>query len=208
MPLKTPIVLEIDRDTWLVGVYGGVCGYALCGEDRGALIDADGALSIMPTLPYRLFGGKPYDSLHTKEAAGELKISLGDRTLDRVALPDGTSAFFDEKSRIAFTGVALQRRMELDYPVSEALIGLMRLRAREPSRLYPSHLDAPDYRALTLQTLNDAIGACRSILHPSRDAYALAGKRSAAVYGEVKVYYDKNKRWAKGEHESPYPIGL
>lgn len=208
MPLKTPIVLEIDRDTWLVGEYGGVCGYALCGEDRGILIDTDGAISLMPTLPYRLFAGKPYDSLHTNEAAGEQKISLGGRTLDCVALPNGTSAFFDGKSGIAFIGEALHRRMELAVPVSEALVGLMRLRACGPSRLYPAHPDAPDFRALTIQTLNDAIAACRSILHPSRDTYALAGERSAAVFGEVTVSYDKNKRWAEGEQESPYPIGL
>ena len=208
MPLKTPIVLEIDHDTWLVGVYGGGCGYALRGEERGTLIDADGALSLMPSLPDRLFGGKPYDSYHTNEAAGEQKISLGGRTLGCVTLPDGTSAFFDERSGIAFAGEALQRHMKLNSPVSEKLVGLMRLRSLEPSRIYPSHLDAPDFRALTPKTLDDAIGACRSILHPSRETYALAGEDSAAVYGEVTVSYDKNKRWAEGEHQSPYPIGL
>ena len=35
-----------------------------------------------------------------------------------------------------------------------------------------------------------------------------AGEDSAAVYGEVTVRYDNNKRWAEGEHQSPYPIGL
>ena len=208
MPLKTPIVLEIDRDTWLVGAYGGVCGYALCGEERGILIDADGALSLMPSLPDRLFGGKPYDSYHTNEAAGEQKISLGGRTLGCVTLPDGMSAYFDERSGIAFAGEALQRHMKLNSPVSEKLVGLMRLRSLKPSRIYPSHLDSPDFRALTPKTLDDAIGACRSILHPSRETYALAGEDSAAVYGEVTVSYDKNKRWAEGEHQSPYPIGL
>ncbi|MBR4393308.1 MAG: hypothetical protein IKT07_04700 [Oscillospiraceae bacterium] len=208
MPLKTPIVLEIDRDTWLVGAYGGVCGYALCGEERGILIDAGGALSLMPSLPDRLFGGKPYDSYHTNEAAGEQKISLGGRTLGCVTLPDGTSAYFDERSGIAFAGEALQRHMKLNSPVSEKLVGLMRLRSLKPSRIYPSHLDAPDFCALTPKTLDDAIGACRSILHPSRETYALAGEDSAAVYGEVTVSYDKNKRWAEGEHQSPYPIGL
>lgn len=208
MPLNSPVVLEIDRDTWLVSIYGGVCGYALCGTERGLLIDADEAVALMPSLPDRIFGGKPFSSVKTGAPAPFLTLELGERALRCVTLPDGTSAFFDERSGIAFAGEALQRHMKLNSPVSEKLVGLMRLRSLEPSRIYPSHLDAPDFRALTLKTLDDAIGACRSILHPSRETYALAGEDSAAVYGEVTVSYDKNKRWAEGEHQSPYPIGL
>ena len=39
MPINTPVVIEIDRKTWLIQEYGLSCCYALLGNESGLLID-------------------------------------------------------------------------------------------------------------------------------------------------------------------------
>ena len=65
MPINTPVVIEIDRKTWLIQEYGLDCCYALLGEDSGLLIDTGCGRMNIKRLAERLFEGRPYDVVLT-----------------------------------------------------------------------------------------------------------------------------------------------
>jgi len=65
MPINTPVVIEIDRKTWLIQEYGLACGYALLGADSGLLIDTGCGRMPIRKLAERLFEGRPYDVVLT-----------------------------------------------------------------------------------------------------------------------------------------------
>ena len=61
MPINTPMVIEIDRKTWLIQEYGLNCCYALLGKNGGLLIDTGCGRMNIKRLAERLFEGRPYD---------------------------------------------------------------------------------------------------------------------------------------------------
>lgn len=65
MPINTPMVIEIDRKTWLIQEYGLDCCYALLGNDRGLLIDTGCGRMNIKHLAERLFEGRPYNVVLT-----------------------------------------------------------------------------------------------------------------------------------------------
>ena len=65
MPINTPVVIEIDRKTWLIQEYGLDCCYALLGENSGLLIDTGCGRMNVKRLAERLFEGRPYDVVLT-----------------------------------------------------------------------------------------------------------------------------------------------
>lgn len=65
MPINTPVVIEIDRKTWLIQEYGLDCCYALLGEESGLLIDTGCGRMNIKRLAERLFEGRPYDVVLT-----------------------------------------------------------------------------------------------------------------------------------------------
>lgn len=60
MPVRTPVVIEIDKKTWLIQEYGLDCCYALLGEKSGLLIDTGCGRMNVKALAERLFEGRPY----------------------------------------------------------------------------------------------------------------------------------------------------
>ncbi|MBE7017285.1 MAG: MBL fold metallo-hydrolase [Ruminococcaceae bacterium] len=74
MPIRTPVVVEIDRKTWLVQEYGLDCCYALLGERSGLLIDTGCGRMNIKALAARLFEGRPYQVVlthgHSHHAGG------------------------------------------------------------------------------------------------------------------------------------------
>ena len=60
MPVNTPMVIEIDRKTWLIQEFGLDCCYALLGEREGLLIDTGCGRMPIHRLAERLFEGRPY----------------------------------------------------------------------------------------------------------------------------------------------------
>lgn len=65
MPINTPVVIEIDRKTWLIQEYGLDCCYALLGDESGLLIDTGCGRMDIKRLAERLFEGRPYDVVLT-----------------------------------------------------------------------------------------------------------------------------------------------
>lgn len=65
MPINTPVVIEIDRKTWLIQEYGLSCCYALLGNESGLLIDTGCGRMNIRRLAERLFEGRPYDVVLT-----------------------------------------------------------------------------------------------------------------------------------------------
>ena len=65
MPVRTPMVIEIDKKTWLIQEYGLDCCYALLGNDSGLLIDTGCGRMNIRRLAERLFEGRPYDVVLT-----------------------------------------------------------------------------------------------------------------------------------------------
>lgn len=65
MPINKPIIVEIDKSTWLIDQFGSVISYALLGEKRGLIIDAGAGLININDLAERLFQGKPYIVIYT-----------------------------------------------------------------------------------------------------------------------------------------------
>lgn len=65
MPINTPVVIEIDRKTWLIQEYGLDCCYGLLGNDSGLLIDTGCGRMNIRRLAERLFEGRPYDVVLT-----------------------------------------------------------------------------------------------------------------------------------------------
>lgn len=65
MPINTPVVIEIDRKTWLIQEYGLDCCYALLGDHSGLLIDTGCGRMPIRKLAERLFEGRPYDVVLT-----------------------------------------------------------------------------------------------------------------------------------------------
>lgn len=65
MPINTPMVIEIDRKTWLIQEYGLDCCYALLGSHSGLLIDTGCGRMNIKRLAQRLFEGRPYDVVLT-----------------------------------------------------------------------------------------------------------------------------------------------
>ena len=61
MAIRTPVVIEIDRKTWLIQEFGLDCCYAILGEKRGLLIDTGCGRMPLKRLAERLFEGRPYD---------------------------------------------------------------------------------------------------------------------------------------------------
>lgn len=74
MPINTPMVIEIDRKTWLIQEYGLDCCYALLGNNSGLLIDTGCGRMPVRKLAERLFEGRPYDVVlthgHSHHAGG------------------------------------------------------------------------------------------------------------------------------------------
>lgn len=74
MPIRTPVVIEIDRKTWLIQEYGLDCCYALLGSDSGLLIDTGCGRMNIKRLAERLFEGRPYGVVlthgHPRHAGG------------------------------------------------------------------------------------------------------------------------------------------
>lgn len=60
MPIRTPVVIEIDKKTWLIQEYGLDCCYALLGDDSGLLIDTGCGRMNIKALVDRLFEGRRY----------------------------------------------------------------------------------------------------------------------------------------------------
>ena len=256
MPINTPVVIEIDRKTWLIQEYGLACCYALLGEDAGLLIDTGCGRMPVRKLAERLFGGRPYDVVlthgHPHHAGGAKQFhrvycaeelcgkpedgyiskdfsspsftfaegnteilplftgdvfDLGGREVLCIRTPghsEGSCSFYDPQSGIVFVGDACGREMNLDC-VADALTGLMRLKRMAPNmnRIYPGHVDHTDYRALPASILDDAIGACRTVLAPDRQ-HDRTGRKAA--YRSVTLQY--KTAWAEQEPHSPYPLGL
>lgn len=65
MPIRTPVVVEIDQKTWLIQEYGLSCCYALLGDESGLLIDTGCGRMNIKRLAERLFEGRPYDVVLT-----------------------------------------------------------------------------------------------------------------------------------------------
>lgn len=65
MPINTPVVIEIDRKTWLIQEYGLDCCYALLGNHSGLLIDTGCGRMNIKRLGERLLEGRPYDVVLT-----------------------------------------------------------------------------------------------------------------------------------------------
>lgn len=65
MPIRTPVVVEIDQKTWLIQEYGLDCCYALLGDESGLLIDTGCGRMNIKRLAERLFEGRPYDVVLT-----------------------------------------------------------------------------------------------------------------------------------------------
>lgn len=256
MPIRTPVVIEIDKKTWLIQEYGLDCCYALLGENAGLLIDTGCGRMNIKRLAERLFEGRPYDVVLThghphhaggakqfdvvhcaeslSDVCGEEYISmdfkapeftfapknteviplftgdvfdLGGREVLCIRTPghsEGSCAFFDKQSGIAFTGDAIGKEMKVSC-AADALTGLMLLK-REASgmnRIYPGRVDYTDYRALPAAILDDAIGACRAALAPDGHHYHKGGK---VHFRSVTLEYEQG--WAELEPRSPYPLGL
>jgi len=74
MPINTPVVIEIDRKTWLIQEYGMDCCYALLGDHSGLLIDTGCGRMPVRKLAERLFEGRSYDVVlthgHSHHAGG------------------------------------------------------------------------------------------------------------------------------------------
>ena len=81
MPINTPVVIEIDKKTWLIQEYGLSCCYALLGNESGLLIDAGCGRMNIRRLAERLFEGRPYDVVLT---SGHASCSGGVGLFDRV----------------------------------------------------------------------------------------------------------------------------
>ena len=256
MPINTPVVIEIDRKTWLIQEYGLDCCYALLGADSGLLIDTGCGRMPIRKLVERLFEGRPYDvvlthghghhsggakqfeAVHCAEALSEKSkedfigtdfhapdfsfaekdteilplftgdvFDLGGREVLCIRTPghsEGGCTFYDPQTGIAFVGDACMREMKVEC-VADALTGLMLLKRMCPTinRLYPGHVDHTDYRALPASVLDDAIGACRTILAPDRKHDRQSRK---VAYRSVTLQYKMD--WAELEPHSPYPLGL
>ncbi len=65
MPVCTPMVMEIDKKTWLVQEYGLDCCYLLLGERSGLVIDTGCGRMSIARLARRLFAGRPYEVVLT-----------------------------------------------------------------------------------------------------------------------------------------------
>lgn len=65
MPIKTPLIIEIDNRTWLVNEFGLTTIYALCGRDRGLIINTGSGNIDLEGIVNRLFKGLPYDIIIT-----------------------------------------------------------------------------------------------------------------------------------------------
>ena len=78
MPVNTPMVIEIDRKTWLIQEYGLDCCYALLGNNSGLLIDTGCGWMPIRRLAERLFEGRPYDVVlthgHAHHAGGAVQF--------------------------------------------------------------------------------------------------------------------------------------
>ena len=88
MPINTPVVIEIDRKTWLIQEYGLACCYALLGEHSGLLIDTGCGRMNIKRLAERLFEGRPYDVVLTH---GHPHHAGGARQFDAVYCAEGLS---------------------------------------------------------------------------------------------------------------------
>ena len=89
MPINTPVVIEIDRKTWLIQEYGLDCCYALLGSHSGLLIDTGCGRMNIKRLAERLFEGRPYDVAlthgHPRHAGGARQFDVvhcGESLLD------------------------------------------------------------------------------------------------------------------------------
>ena len=256
MPINTPVVIEIDRKTWLIQEYGLDCCYALLGSDSGLLIDTGCGRMPIRKLAERLFEGRPYDvvlthghshhsggakqfdSIYCAETLSEKSaddligndfhapdfsfaeknaevlplytgevFDLGGREVLCIRTPghsEGGCTFYDSQTGIAFVGDACMRDMKVEC-VTDALTGLMRLKrmAKGMNRIYPGHVDHTDCRALPASILDDAIGACRTVLAPDRQ-HDRQSRRAA--YRSVTLQYKTD--WAELEPHAPYPLGL
>ena len=92
MPINTPVVIEIDRRTWLIQEYGLDCCYALLGEDSGMLIDTGCGRMDIKRLAERLFEGRPYEVVlthgHPHHASGAeqfVTVHCAEEMMDGIA---------------------------------------------------------------------------------------------------------------------------
>ncbi len=126
---------------------------------------------------------------------------------------DGSMAYIDAKTGIAFVGDAVGPAIHAEGAVSELLTGLVRLKSKGGfDRMYGGHMPLGDYRGMPLSMLDDTIGACRAALDPESAKYAAEpawpSSDSAVRYGQVQLDYCAARIWAEGEHQSPFPLGL
>lgn len=105
MPIRTPVVVEIDKKTWLVQEYGLDCCYALLGEKSGLLIDTGCGRMNIKVLAQRLFEGRPYKVAlthgHGHHSGGAVQFDevycaeeIGTAILDENVSPDFLSPDF------------------------------------------------------------------------------------------------------------------
>ena len=93
MPINTPVVIEIDRKTWLIQEYGLDCCYALLGENSGLLIDTGCGRMNIKRLAERLFEGRSYDVVLTH---GHPHHAGGAKQFDVVHCVEGLSEVCEE----------------------------------------------------------------------------------------------------------------
>jgi len=215
MPITAPIIIEIDKNTWLINEYKGTLSYLILGSDKGLLIDCNSSSIDYDKVATRLFKGKSYDFISTNpsnyNSFEDEIIDLGKRKIRLIHTPGNTKnsvSYYDENSGIIFTGNALLSHIYLEEAVSDELLSLLRIRSLKPKRIYPSKLDLDDYRSLKEDVLEDAIGASRAFLHSSREAYLDKVDSNTIVYGKVKITLKEGKIWNEGEPHTPYPMGM
>lgn len=215
MPITAPIIIEIDKNTWLINEYKGTLSYLILGGDKGLLIDCNSSSIDYDKVATRLFKGKGYDFVSTNSSnynsSEDENIDLGERKIRLIHTPGNTKnnvSYYDEDSGIIFTGNALLSHIYLEEAVSDELLSLLRIRSLKPKRIYPSKLYLDDYRSLKEDVLEDAIGGARAFLHPSREAYLDKNDKNTIVYGKVKITLKEGKIWNENEPHTPYPMGM
>lgn len=94
MPINTPVVIEIDRKTWLIQEHGLDCCYALLGDHSGLLIDTGCGRMPVRKLAERLFEGRPYDVVLTH---GHSHHAGGAKQFETVCCAESLSDAYEEE---------------------------------------------------------------------------------------------------------------
>jgi glyoxylase-like metal-dependent hydrolase (beta-lactamase superfamily II) len=148
-------------------------------------------------------------------------FDLGGRRVSVIYTPGhtpGSCCLIDDKSRILFSGDAANVHLLMNLsgaPVSTALRGLLRVKAREAEfdRNYNGHMGYSSFlncTAMPDSVLDDCIAAFRGILdgslpvttyenflHPEKPSYAVE-------LGAVRVSFDPEALWEAGEEQAVF----